>query len=97
MYTVGVFLCDRAYGGSEEGGWWYDYGIPVTCDLAVFNRTFKTRDEAGSYAFELQKMEKEWNKERIPVSSVNSDGEYRVLVQRGVRLRRFPKQRPRYE
>ena len=26
---INVYLADRAYGGSEEGGWWYDYGIPV--------------------------------------------------------------------
>jgi len=27
-YTVAVYICDRAYGGPEEGGWWYDCGVP---------------------------------------------------------------------
>lgn len=27
FYTVCIFLVDRTYGGPEEGGWWYDYGI----------------------------------------------------------------------
>ncbi len=27
-YTVAICLEDRAYGGSEEGGWWYNYGYP---------------------------------------------------------------------
>jgi hypothetical protein len=25
-YTVAVYLCHRAYGGPEEGGWWYNAG-----------------------------------------------------------------------
>jgi hypothetical protein len=28
-YLVTVGLWDRAYGGGEEGGWYYDYSIPV--------------------------------------------------------------------
>ena len=26
-YVVAVYLCDRAFGGHEEGGWWYQTGI----------------------------------------------------------------------
>lgn len=29
VYFVTVFEIDRAYGGPEEGGWWYDTGEPV--------------------------------------------------------------------
>ena len=34
-YTVAVFEVDRAYGGPEEGGWWFDYGqpLPRSCRL----------------------------------------------------------------
>ena len=29
MKYVNVYLRDRAFGGSEEGGWWYDTADPV--------------------------------------------------------------------
>ena len=25
---VNVYLVQQGYGGPEEGGWWYDYGVP---------------------------------------------------------------------
>jgi len=27
-FTVAVLMEDRAFGGQEEGGWYYDYGYP---------------------------------------------------------------------
>jgi len=27
---ITIYLEDRAYGGPEEGGWWFDAGIPVS-------------------------------------------------------------------
>lgn len=29
-WYVNIYEVDRAYGGSEEGGWWYDTGSPCT-------------------------------------------------------------------
>ena len=29
MFAVNLYLVDRAYGGSEEGGWYFDCGEPV--------------------------------------------------------------------
>ena len=26
---VNVYFEDRAYGGPEEGGWWFDYAVPA--------------------------------------------------------------------
>lgn len=37
MYYVNVYELDRHYGGSEEGGWWYDSGELVLC-LAIEDR-----------------------------------------------------------
>lgn len=34
FYTVAIYLVDRAYGGPEEGGWWYDYGVRQDIDFA---------------------------------------------------------------
>ena len=39
-YTVAIFFVDRAYGGPEEGGWWYDFGEPDS-DYARFTRGFR--------------------------------------------------------
>jgi hypothetical protein len=43
-YTVAFYEIDRAYGGPEEGGWWFDTGSFVR-----MSRTFKT--EAAAYAY----------------------------------------------
>lgn len=40
-YLVAFYEIDRAYGGSEEGGWWYNTGQLVR----VF-KTTKNRNEA---------------------------------------------------
>ena len=29
FYTVAIYMEDRAYGGPEEGGWYYHAGYPV--------------------------------------------------------------------
>ena len=31
MFYVNEYLLNRAYGGPEEGGWWYDTGDFVKC------------------------------------------------------------------
>lgn len=28
-FYTNVYVVGRAYGGPEEGGWWYDYGTPI--------------------------------------------------------------------
>lgn len=32
MFYVNVYKVNHAYGGPEEGGWWYEVGIPVHCE-----------------------------------------------------------------
>jgi hypothetical protein len=44
-YTVAVLLEDRAFGGHEEGGWYYDYGYPCEVRIAP-QRRFKTYAKA---------------------------------------------------
>ena len=41
-FTIAFYEIDRAYGGSEEGGWWFDTGR-----LERIARTFK--NEAAAY------------------------------------------------
>ena len=40
-FHLNEYLTDRALGGREEGGWWYDTGVFVKC-----HGTFPTREEA---------------------------------------------------
>lgn len=31
MLYLNAYIVGRAFGGREEGGWWYDVGTPVAC------------------------------------------------------------------
>ena len=50
-WSVGVYETDRAYGGPEEGGWWYDCGNMVD-HFRV--RGFDNIEEARKYQQELR-------------------------------------------
>ena len=52
-YTVAIFFVDRAYGGPEEGGWWFDTGEPDN-DYARFTRGFRTQKAASDYCKRLE-------------------------------------------
>jgi hypothetical protein len=43
-FTVAFYEIDRAYGGSEEGGWWFNTGR-----LERIARTFKNEDAAYKF------------------------------------------------
>jgi len=86
---VNVYLEDQAYGGPEEGGWWYIVGsiervYPVSClqDAYMLARFL----EGGEFS----------NEGRPSMYHTNSDGEYRVRIQlqpgQG-----YPTRRPHYE
>ena len=102
FYTVAVFLVDKAYGGSEEGGWYYDCGEPIEAPLPGLNnedvpRIFTTEAEACGWANHLQdKLNATINKGRRPISSVLSEGMYQARVCDGYPAR-FPETRPHYE
>jgi hypothetical protein len=93
-YTVAVLLEDRAFGGHEEGGWYYDYGCPV--DLSeVPQRRFKTWAKAQGYLSKLEPLIARINEGRYPVSSVLSDGVYRAYVFSG-KPHGYPNHVPNY-
>lgn len=92
-YFVSVFLIDRAHGGPEEGGWWYDCGELVrTC------RLFKSSGQAYDFCRRMNdKLAKTLNKGRRPISSVASDGIFEARVDHARVPNRFPESRPHYE
>jgi hypothetical protein len=85
---VNVYIERLAYGGSEEGGWWYTCGEPVE-SVQVFSDEEKTARVA-------EMEEKYSNEGRRPISSVLSNGEYSVRVEDHF-AETFPRHRPRYE
>ena len=86
---VNVYLHDRAFGGPEEGGWWYDtYEVravyPVE-DLENAN-ALVGRLENGPYT----------NEGRREIGSVISEGVWEVRIEQTPGENR-PKERPYYE
>lgn len=95
-HIVSVYLEDLAYGGREEGGWYYR-----TATLTRSLRRFRTHAAAAAYARRLNsKLESRLfgpNEGRRDVSSVLSDGEYVASVHRDTPPEYTPERRPRYE
>ena len=89
-YYVSVHLVDRAFGGPEEGGWWYDYGV-VQHWIVV-----STLEDAITIA--LRWVEHDYSNEgrRRDIGSVLSEGVYQVSIGLSRPLD-WPRQRPRYE
>jgi len=104
LWWVGMYLTDRAFGGREEGGWWYDCGSLVkelwaykeiacmpTCH-SVLKDAWAARDlmRARIAAAGL-------NEGRPDVGSVCSTGIYDALIFEDVLPMGYPNVRPRYE
>jgi hypothetical protein len=104
MLSVAIYLVDRAFGGPEEGGWWYTHGTPVTENLSdevgkdwALPRYFHNENEAVSYSEQLQdRLDDTVNKGRRSIGSVLSQGLYWAYVEEG-HPRPFPEERPHYE
>lgn len=93
QFFVAVYMADRAYGGPEEGGWYYDTGELVrVCAL------FRNEQSAVKYAQRLNaRLEGTLNSGRREVSSVLSEGRYVAYVDDGIPPPHFPETRPYYE
>jgi hypothetical protein len=86
---VNVYLEHQAYGGPEEGGWWYVAGELCLCEPWPSAETAETRAgelRAGCFS----------NDGLPPLSSVRSGGRYRVVVSLEPGAS-YPVSRPRYE
>lgn len=79
MLFINVYHIDQAYGGCEEGGWYYTvYDCRYTSLLIP-------DEEMGLFKYvekELSKFRKMFNNEgRRPLSSVLSDGQWCVMLE----------------
>jgi len=71
IWYVTVWDCDRAYGGSEEGGWFYDTGRPVESIRVPTWHLAKWIARIKSDRLEIQENEKGY---RADLSSVCCEG-----------------------
>lgn len=97
VYVVAVYECHQAFGGHEEGGWWYDTG-----HLARIVRTFRGSEYAANrYCRRLnERLDSRRigpNQGRREYTSVLSEGEYRARVYTTTAPENFPDSRPHYE
>jgi hypothetical protein len=95
MFSVSIHLVDRAFGGPEEGGWWFDYGEPDG-EFWSYTRLFATEEEAVEYGETLNPVIRRLNRGRPEISSVLSKGEYRWVIQDGY-PHVWPHSKPHYE
>jgi len=87
---LNVYKIDRAFGGHEEGGWYYDYGVPVV-SIPLIPSILKHKGEIWA---DLKQQYS--NEGRRPISSVLSDGEY-VIKEEYEQGRAWPTETPHYE
>lgn len=98
-YYVNVYETNRAYGGPEEGGWYYNCGHPIGPhpDLAPTYGPFPSRVEANEKLKEIKARVDKANKDekRRDPNSVLCEGYYACFVEDGL-PEAYPKETPRY-
>lgn len=96
-HSVGVGLADRAYGGPEEGGWYFDCWEPSQ-EYGRFTKTFKTAKQAAAYVDRLNRhLCAPLNKGRPEIWSVLSQGRYEAEIFEDTLPVAYPACRPHYE
>ena len=90
-YIIALYEIDRAYGGAEEGGWWYDAGVSLES-----RRLWPWQRVEVLRAALVSKHATEDDLNDRPLSSVLSRGRVhtRLETHRG---RTWPARRPHYE
>lgn len=97
VWCVAPYLVSLAFGGHEEGGWWFDYGIPELSPDLPFPVFYRTKREALKGRDKMQSiLDAGANKGRRSKSSVLSDGVYEAHYTEGL-PKSFPETRPHYE
>lgn len=92
-WYASIYLTDLAYGGSEEGGWYYPCG-EFRYDLPYGK--FPTKAKARKYHKELERLCSELNEGAPDISSVLSRGRYVAVLEKEPPAN-YPKVRPHYE
>lgn len=100
-WYVNCYIIDRAYGGPEEGGWWYDYGFPASIDepdmkvAPCYGPFFSYKDAEAEMNKHMGAIN-EANRGRPPINSVLSKGRF-ILQIEPHSPERWPAEKPTYE
>ena len=92
-WYVTLYLTNRAFGGKEEGGWWYNTEV---VEDSTNNQSFDEKNIAEWYLENLQKYENKMNEGRFPIDSAASTGIYRFRLE-DRKPHNKPAERPIYE
>lgn len=96
-FTVRVYLQDLAYGGPEEGGWWFEYG-EFAPEFGHLTRVYQREEAAYAHCRKLNAgVLAKANEDRLPISSVLSKGRFSANVFEGEAPLRWPEVCPHYE
>jgi hypothetical protein len=101
-FCVGIYVQNRAYGGPEEGGWWYATGyLADEPDLRAMRRTFRSERDAIEYANRLNdsvcaEINGEKPSYKHDLKSVCCEGHYRAEVHDDECPNEYPSERPYY-
>jgi len=92
-FVVAFYAVDRACGGPEEGGWWYDTG-----ELVRLHALFRSENAAIRAAARANRLLDLVQCGHARVDSVlYAGGRYRACVFERHAPAQFPEQRPRFE
>lgn len=98
MYYIHKYRVTQRYGGSEEGDWWYDSGVPTGFTFGPLNCL---EDDAYAQARALNDLEHERAKrdEQYEYTSVLShfSNHYGYGVSQDATPVAYPERRPYYE
>lgn len=100
MYLVSVYETNRAYGGPEEGGWWYDTGVPSEDPEALkYHKSFTSHAKALAYREKVLDDIRRLNEDqgRRSPSSVLCNGYFDVQIDCNTFPKPYPQEIPRYE
>ena len=87
---INIYLEDRAYGGPEEGGWYFTHGTPyASIPVMPKETTLEVRQRYQALVDQL-------NENRPSIGSVMSEGRYQIRSEKHP-ARAFPKHQPHYE
>ena len=92
IFYVNLYLGNKCYGGSEEGGWWYHTGEAIRSYPCY---TVRRADRIAAIVERIAKHRNQVEKRRPP-SSVLCKGYYEVLIEAHPAVD-YPAQRPHYE
>lgn len=90
MY-INVYEIGREYGGPEEGGWWFDTGVPV-----VTVGLDSAEDGGPLYQAIIEDLERRFPNTHTVGNTSYRGGDYRIWCET-VPAKEFPEQYPRYE